>query len=69
MERRLAQWLAAPIAPLLGKIALERLGPDMERLKLLIPSEGFKPGDRLGNCVYGLLAVALSLGKTLNARP
>ena len=64
VQRRLAQRLAAPVAPLVGKVALERLGLlDMERLEVLVPGIGLEPGNRLRHRIDGLLAVALSLGK------
>jgi hypothetical protein len=52
------------LVPLLGKIALERLGPlDMERPEVLVPHIGFEPRYRLSRRFYGLLDVSLSIGK------
>jgi hypothetical protein len=41
IEGRLAQRLTAPVSPLVGEVALERLGLlDMERLKVLVSGSG-----------------------------
>jgi hypothetical protein len=45
---------------LVGKVASEHLGLlDVGRLEVPIPGNGFETGDRLGNGVNSLLAVAL----------
>src|SRR5206468_3331323 len=60
----LAQRLAAPVSPLVNKVALEapRL-LDMERLEVLVAGIGFELGNRLRRRINGLFAVPLSLGK------
>src|SRR5262249_4579622 len=64
VQRRLAQWLTAAVAPLVGEIALKALGLlDMERLEVLVPGIDLEPGNRLRQRIDALLAMTLSLGK------